>query len=99
LKPGPGAALVPVVSDFLFADADVCRQLSHLNAVHDIFLLMADVPSYEVPQVSDGWVEVFDIESGRRGAVATRSAGRPASENGRTRSWLARRRSGRRAWD
>lgn len=68
------ASLVPVVSDFLFADADVLiRQLSHLNAVHDIFLLMADVRfAYEVPPVADGWVEVFDIESGRTRVLSRR---------------------------
>ena len=68
------ASLVPVISDFLFADAEVLiRQLSHLNAVHDIFLLMADVRfAYDVPAVSDGWVEVFDIESGRTRVLSRR---------------------------
>ena len=38
------ASLVPVISDFLFPDADrLIRELSLLNAVHDVFLLMADV--------------------------------------------------------
>ena len=61
------ASLVPVVSDFLFPDAKrVIRELAHLNAVHDVFLLMADVRfAYEMPALSDGWVEVFDVESGR----------------------------------
>jgi hypothetical protein len=77
------AALVPVVSDFLFADADaLIRQLSHLNAVHDIFLLMADVRfAYEVPQVSDGWVEVFDIESGRTRVLSRREMSRLAASH------------------
>ena len=46
------ASLVPVVSDFLFAEPRVLiAELSHLNAVHDIFLLMADVRfAYEVPR-------------------------------------------------
>jgi uncharacterized protein (DUF58 family) len=61
------ASLVPVISDFLFADANaLIQQLSQLNAVHDIFLLMADVRfAYDMPSVSDGWMEVFDVESGR----------------------------------
>jgi uncharacterized protein (DUF58 family) len=75
------ASLVPVISDFLFTDAQVLiRQLSHLNAVHDIFLLMADVRfAYEVPSVSDGWVEVFDIESGRVRVLSRREMRRLAT--------------------
>lgn len=75
------ASLVPVISDFLFADADaLIRQLSHLNAVHDIFLLMADVRfAYEVPSVSDGWVEVFDVESGRVRVLSRREMRRLAT--------------------
>jgi len=78
------ASLVPVISDFLFADADVLiRQLSHLNAVHDIFLLMADVRfAYEVPSVSDGWVEVFDVESGRVRVLSRREMRRLAARIG-----------------
>ena len=74
------ASLVPVISDFLFADADaLIRELAHLNAVHDIFLLMADVRfAYEVPAVSDGWVEVFDIESGRTRVLSRREMRRLA---------------------
>jgi uncharacterized protein (DUF58 family) len=68
------ASLVPIVSDFLFTDAEqLVRQLSQLNAVHDIFLLMADVRfAYEVPGVADGWVEVFDVESGRTRVLSRR---------------------------
>jgi uncharacterized protein (DUF58 family) len=78
------ASLIPVISDFLFADADqLIRQLSHLNAVHDIFLLMADVRfAYEVPAVSDGWVEVFDVESGRTRVLSRRELRRLASRIG-----------------
>jgi uncharacterized protein (DUF58 family) len=75
------ASLVPVVSDFLFHDADaLIRQLSHLNAVHDIFLLMADVRfAYDVPSLPDGWVEVFDVESGRARVLSRREIGRLAA--------------------
>jgi len=78
------ASLVPVISDFLFADADaLIRQLSHLNAVHDIFLLMADVRfAYEVPSVSDGWVEVFDVETGRVRVLSRREMRRLAARIG-----------------
>jgi len=75
------ASLVPVISDFLFADANaLIRQLSHLNAVHDIVLLMADVRfAYELPSVSDGWVEVFDVESGRVRVLSRREMRRLAT--------------------
>jgi uncharacterized protein (DUF58 family) len=61
------ASLVPVISDFMFADAPrFIRDLARLNAVHDVFLVMADVRfAYELPDVSAGWIEAFDIESGR----------------------------------
>lgn len=80
------ASLIPVVSDFLFADAEgLIRQLSHLNAIHDIVMLMADVRfAYEVPPVSDGWVEVFDIESGGTRVLSRREMGRLA---GRIDEW------------
>src|SRR5215510_12717606 len=60
-------SLVPVISDFLFADAPrVIRELGRLNAVHDVFLLMADVRfAFELPDMSAGWVEALDIETGR----------------------------------
>jgi hypothetical protein len=60
-------SLVPVVSDFLFADAPrVIRELGRLNAVHDVFLVMADARfAYELPPVSAGWVDAYDIETGR----------------------------------
>jgi uncharacterized protein (DUF58 family) len=75
------ASLVPVISDFLFADANVLiGQLSHLNAVHDIVLLMADVRfAYEMPSVSDGWIEVFDVESGRIRVLSRREMRRLAT--------------------
>ena len=60
-------SLVPVISDFLFADAAAfIHELSLLNNLHDVFLMMADVRfAYDLPSVSDGWIEAFDVESGR----------------------------------
>ena len=59
-------SLVPVISDFLFPDvARVISELSVVNAVHDVFLIMADVRfAYQLPDVSAGWIEVFDVETG-----------------------------------
>jgi uncharacterized protein (DUF58 family) len=78
------ASLVPVISDFLFPEArTIIGELSHLNAVHDIFLLMADVRfAYDVPALSDGWVEVFDVESGRTRVLSQREVRRLAGRVG-----------------
>ena len=83
------ASLVPVISDFLFDDAPrVVRELGKLNAVHDVFLAMADVQfAYQVPAVSDGWIEVFDIESGAVRVLSTRELRRLA---GRVGEWQDR---------
>lgn len=60
------ASLVPVISDFLVPDARrVIADLARLNAVHDVFLLMADARfAYELPAISAGWIEAFDVETG-----------------------------------
>jgi uncharacterized protein (DUF58 family) len=59
-------SVVPVISDFLFERAsDVVRELSKLNAVHDVFLLMADARcAYRLPDMADGWIQTFDVETG-----------------------------------
>jgi uncharacterized protein (DUF58 family) len=74
------ASLVPVISDFLFPDIRrILEELSKLNAIHDVFLLMADTRfAYEIPSVSDGWVDVFDIESRRTRVLSRREVGRLA---------------------
>ena len=73
-------SLVPVISDFLFADAPrVVRELSRLNAVHDVFLVMADVRfAYALPPVSAGWIEAFDVETGRTRVFSRRELRRLA---------------------
>ena len=80
------SALIPVISDFLFPDVQhILEELSKLNAVHDVFLLMADARfAYEVPRMSDGWIDVFDIESGRTRVLSRREIGRLAD---RTNAW------------
>ena len=59
-------SLVPVISDFLFSDAErVIAELSRLNAVHDVFLIMVDVRfAYDLPDIGAGWIEIFDVETG-----------------------------------
>jgi uncharacterized protein (DUF58 family) len=75
------ASLVPVISDFLFPDAErLINELALLNAVHDVFLLMADVRfAYELPSVSDGWIEAYDVESGQTRVLSRREMRRLAA--------------------
>ena len=74
------SSLVPVISDFLFPDADhLVQELALLNAVHDVFLLIADVRfAYQIPAVSDGWIETYDVESGRTRVLSRREMRRMA---------------------
>src|SRR5262245_34406975 len=67
-------SLVPVVSDFLFADAPrVIKELSILNAAHDVFLMMVDARfAYELPAVSAGWIQTLDVETGQTRTVSRR---------------------------
>lgn len=60
-------SLIPVVSDFLFErPEEVLRELAHLNSAHDVFLILIDAAfAFEVPTISAGWVEAFDVETGR----------------------------------
>jgi len=74
-------SLVPIISDFLFAEAPhMLKELALLNAAHDVFLMMADVRfAYQLPDVSAGWVEIFDVETGRRRVVSRREFTRLAA--------------------
>ena len=73
-------SLVPVISDFLFADAPrVIKELSLLNATHDVFLIVVDARfAYRLPDVSTGWIETFDVETGQARTVSRREFGRLA---------------------
>jgi hypothetical protein len=66
--------LIPVISDFLFDGADtLIAQLTRLNAVHDVFVMMVDVRfAFELPRTSAGWIEVFDVETGRARVLSHR---------------------------
>ena len=83
--------MVPVISDFLFDEAgDVMKELGQLNSTHDVFIVLIDSAfAFELPSVSAGWIEAFDVETGRvEGDVARRAARRcrRARAPGRTRS-------------
>lgn len=70
--------MVPVISDFLFDDADaVLRELALLNATHDVFLIMVDSSfAFEVPHVSAGWIDVVDVETGQARTLSRASLSR-----------------------
>src|SRR5437879_5305518 len=79
-------SMVPVISDFLFDEAgDVMKELAQLNSMHDVFIVLIDSAfAFELPSVSAGWIEAFDVETGRskvmsRGALKALSA--------KTRAW------------
>ena len=79
-------SMVPVISDFLFDDAgEVLKELALVNSAHDVFIVLIDSAfAFELPPVSAGWIEAFDVETGRarvlsRGALKALSA--------RTRAW------------
>jgi hypothetical protein len=78
--------LLPVVSDFLFPDApERIAELTELNSVHDVFLVMIDSAfAFELPDVSAGWVSAFDIETGESRMVSRRELRSLAV---RVRSW------------
>jgi len=67
-------SLVPIISDFLFVDAPrIINELSMLNAAHDVFLIMVDARfAYRLPDVSAGWIETFDVETGHARIVSRR---------------------------
>ena len=79
-------SLVPVVSDFLFEDVEtVLQDLAHLNAVHDVFIVIVDgSAAFALPPASAGWIQVHDVESGRRQLLSRAAVKRLVA---RTRAW------------
>jgi uncharacterized protein (DUF58 family) len=68
-------SLVPIVSDFLFDNADeVVRELARLNSTHDVIVVLVDAAfAFDLPATGAGWVEAFDIETGRRRTMSRRT--------------------------
>jgi uncharacterized protein (DUF58 family) len=91
-------SLVPFISDFLFDEAfDVVGELALLNATHDVFVVLIDCGfAFEMPEVSSGWIEVEDAESGRTRTVSKRTF---ATMGARVREWQARLEQAARAAD
>jgi len=71
-------SMVPVISDFLFPDAErVINELSLIHSMHDVFLMMADTRfAYQLPSASAGWIETFDVETGGTRVVSRREFAR-----------------------
>lgn len=79
-------SLMPVISDFLFDDAEeLLRELSQVDNIHDVFIMMVDASfAFELPKVSAGWIEVYDVETGRTRMLSRRELGRQGE---RIRAW------------
>lgn len=79
-------SMVPVISDFLFDNVEaLVRDLASLNSLHDVFLGIVDASfAFELPGVSAGWIETFDVESGRSRVMSRRELMAMA---GKVRQW------------
>jgi uncharacterized protein (DUF58 family) len=79
-------SMVPVISDFLFDDAaPVLKELALLNSAHDVFIVLIDSAfAFELPTVSAGWIEAFDVETGRARVM---SRGQLSAMSTKTRRW------------
>ncbi len=79
-------SMVPIISDFLFDHVDtLVKDLAHLNSLHDVFLAIVDASfAFELPGVSAGWVETFDVESGRSRVMSRKELKAMA---GKVREW------------
>jgi uncharacterized protein (DUF58 family) len=79
-------SMVPVISDFLFDEAaTVMRELGQLNNLHDVFIVLIDSAfAFELPPVSAGWIEAFDVETGKARVMSRRAL---KTLSARTRAW------------
>ena len=66
-------SVIPVISDFLIDDPQpLIDELVELNTRHDLFVAVINSAfAFELPPVSDGWVEGYDIETGRSRVLST----------------------------
>ena len=79
-------SMIPVISDFLFDNpGDVLNELGQLNSAHDVFIVLIDSAfAFELPSISAGWIEAFDVETGRARVM---SRGTMSALARRTRAW------------
>jgi uncharacterized protein (DUF58 family) len=81
-------SMMPVISDFLFDDAEgFLKELSQVDNVHDVFIMMVDAAfAFDLPRVSAGWIEVYDVETGKTRMMSRGELGRQSE---RIRAWQA----------
>jgi hypothetical protein len=74
-------SMVPVVSDFLFDDYEFfLDELLKLQASHDTFVVLVDSRhAYDLPVISDGWIEAVDAETGESCLMSSSDLGRLSS--------------------
>jgi uncharacterized protein (DUF58 family) len=79
-------SMVPVISDFLFDNPEgILKELRQLNSAHDVFIVLIDSAfAFELPPVSAGWIEAFDVETGRSRVM---SRGSMKALSAKTRTW------------
>jgi uncharacterized protein (DUF58 family) len=79
-------SMIPVISDFLFDNpGQLLKELAQLNSSHDVFIVLIDSAfAFELPKVSAGWIEAFDVETGRARVM---SRGTMSALAKRTRAW------------
>jgi uncharacterized protein (DUF58 family) len=79
-------SMVPVISDFLFdRPGDILKELSQVNSIHDVFIVLIDSAfAFELPPISAGWIEAFDVETGQA-KVMSRGSMKALSK--KTRAW------------
>src|SRR5262245_50658807 len=79
-------SMVPVISDFLFDEPGaVLDELGQLNSMHDVFIVLIDSAfAFELPPVSAGWIEAFDVETGQSRVM---SRGSMKALSRKTREW------------
>jgi len=78
--------MLPVISDFLFDDAAaVVKELSMLDTTQDVFLVLIDSAfAFDLPDLSAGWIEIVDVETGKARTISRRAYRDLA---GRARRW------------
>jgi uncharacterized protein (DUF58 family) len=79
-------SMVPVISDFLFdRPGEVLTELGHLNSAHDVFIVLIDSAfAFDLPPISAGWIEAFDVETGRAKVMSRHALG---ALTAKTRAW------------
>ena len=70
------SSLVVVVSDCLLTDFDaLLERLAVLTGEHDVLLVTVDArPAFDLPRVSAGWLEIYDVETGETRVISRAAA-------------------------